>query len=132
MGTGAWVHSSEDGRVMPVQGMLDILLPEVTPEAGEGALGAWRFRTGPRLRTGSAGFLIQERASQQTMAVRGVVGVSRSVSYPVGRRRRESQGQNRTGENPLSGIAGGPGETWLMAGLGTQPATERAVLVTPA
>ena len=44
--------------------------------------------------------------------MRGVLGVSRSVSDPVGRRRRESQGQNRTGENPLSGIAGRPVETW--------------------
>jgi hypothetical protein len=61
-----------------------------------------------------------------------VLGVSWSVSDPVGRRREESQGQNRIGENPLSGIAGRPGETWLMVGLGTQPATERAVLVTPA
>jgi len=43
---------------MPVQGMFDILPPEVTPEAGEGILGTWRFRTSPRLSTGSAVFLI--------------------------------------------------------------------------
>jgi hypothetical protein len=61
--------------------------------------------------------------------VRGVLGVIGAFRTPwaggVGK-------ANRTGENPLSGIAGRPGETWLMAGLGTQPASESAVLVTPA
>jgi hypothetical protein len=33
---------------MPVERMGHILPLEVTPEAGEGALGTWRFRTGPQ------------------------------------------------------------------------------------
>jgi hypothetical protein len=32
---------------MPVQGMQDISPREVTPDAGEGTLGTWRFRAGP-------------------------------------------------------------------------------------
>ena len=32
---------------MPVQGMFDILPLEVTPEAGEGTLGTWRFPNRP-------------------------------------------------------------------------------------
>jgi len=86
---------------------------KVTPEAGEGTLGTWRFWTGPGHRARDCRVLQRERASSQTTAVRGVLGVSRSVAYPVGRRRRESQGQNRTGEIPPSGIAGGLAETWL-------------------
>jgi hypothetical protein len=62
--------------------MVDISPPEVTPEAGEGALGAWRFRTGPRLRTGSAGFLIEERASTANHGYTGRIGVSRQRFVP--------------------------------------------------
>jgi hypothetical protein len=117
---------------MPVQGMLDIPPPEVTPEAGEGTLGTWRFRTGPRHRPGGNRVLKVGTSCARKPQLCGACSESAgSVSDPGGRRRRDSQGQNRTGENPLSGIAGGPGETWLMVGLGTQPATERAVLVTP-
>ena len=72
-----------------------------------------------------------ERGTLQTTAVRGVLGVSRSVAYLVGRRRSDSPGQNRTGEIPLSGIAGGLGETYPMVGIGSQPVSESAVLVTP-
>jgi len=63
--------------------------------------------------------------------VQGVIGVSRRVLDPVGRRRRDSQGQNRIGENPLSGIARGPGEPRSRVGLGTQHASESALRVTP-
>src|SRR4030095_5515184 len=34
------------------------------------------------------------------------------------RRPQGGQGQNRTGESPPSGIAGGPAETWTMVALG--------------
>ena len=34
---------------MPSEEVRDISPPEVTPEAGQGALGAWRFRAGPGL-----------------------------------------------------------------------------------
>ena len=34
---------SDEGRVTPSDEMLDISPPEVTPAAGEGALGTWRF-----------------------------------------------------------------------------------------
>ena len=44
----------------------------------------------------------------------------------VGKATRGSQGQNRTGEIPPSGIAGGPEETWTMVELGTHLAIERA------
>ncbi len=43
---------------MPVQGMCDILTLEVTPEAGEGTLGTWRFRAGPGLCARIAGSLM--------------------------------------------------------------------------
>jgi len=40
---------SDEGRVTPSDEMLDISPPRVTPEAGKGALGTWRFRDWPRL-----------------------------------------------------------------------------------
>ena len=49
---------------MPVERMLDILPLEVTPEAGEGTLGTWRFRAGPGLCARITGSLISERVSQ--------------------------------------------------------------------
>ena len=44
---------SDEGRVTPSDEMLDISLPEVTPEAGKGALGTWPFRDWSRLRAGT-------------------------------------------------------------------------------
>jgi hypothetical protein len=39
---------SDEGGVTPSDEVLDISPPEVTPEAGKGALGTWRFpETGP-------------------------------------------------------------------------------------
>ena len=40
---------SDEGGVTPSDEMHDNSLPEVTPEAGKGALGTWRFRDWPRL-----------------------------------------------------------------------------------
>jgi hypothetical protein len=75
MRTGAWVRSSDDGRVMPVQGMRDILPLEVTPLAGEGTLGTWRFRTGHPARITVV--LQWERAAQATHG-----GVGRARCQP--------------------------------------------------
>ena len=58
---------------MPVQGMRDILPLEVTPEAGEGTLGTWRCRTGPRLCTGATGSLMSARASRANHGCTGRV-----------------------------------------------------------
>ena len=58
-------------------------------------------------------------------------GSAGSVPDPAGRRRRDSQGQNRTREIRPSGIVRGPGETCSTVGLGSHAATERAALVTP-
>src|SRR5215467_6251026 len=44
----------------------------------------------------------------------------------MGRRPQGSQGQNRTGESPPSGIAGGPAETWTMVELGTHLAYRKS------
>ncbi len=98
---------------MAADGVAHTPPPKVTPEAGEGTLGTWRFWTGLGHRAEDHRVLQRERASSQTTAVGGVLGVSRSVSDPVGRRRRESQGQNRTREIRPSGIVGGLVETWL-------------------
>src|SRR5262245_4518022 len=44
----------------------------------------------------------------------------------MGRRPSGGQGQNRTGESPPSGIAGGPAETWTMVELGTHLAYRKS------
>jgi hypothetical protein len=98
---------------MAADGVRYTPLPTVTPAAGEGTLGTWRFWAGLGHRAEDHRVLQSERASSQTTAVWGVLGVSRSVSYPVGRRRWESQGQNRTREIRPSGIVGGLAGTWL-------------------
>ena len=117
---------------MPAESVLVALPRPVTPAAGEGALGTWRFRAGPglcaRLTVALNAGTSFARKPRRPGACSGSAG---SVSAPVGRRRRDSQGQNRIGEIPPSGIAGGPGEPCPMVGLGTQPASESAVLVTP-
>jgi hypothetical protein len=98
---------------MPSEGVRDTSPPEVTPEAGQGALGTGRFRAGPGLR---ARFTVALKAGtsfvRKPRGCGACSGSAGSVSDPVGRRRRDSPGQNRTGEIPLSGIVGGPAETW--------------------
>ena len=61
MGTGAWARSSDDGGVMPAESVLVALPRPVTPAAGEGALGTWRFRAGPGLWARITGSLMAER-----------------------------------------------------------------------
>ena len=50
-GTGTWARSSEDGGVTPIEEVYNTSPPEVTPEAGEGALGTWRSGNSPGHRT---------------------------------------------------------------------------------
>jgi hypothetical protein len=38
---------SDEGRVTPADMMLDIMLHEVTPDVGKGALGTWLVLAGP-------------------------------------------------------------------------------------
>ena len=47
-------------------------------------------------------------------SVQGCRWVSAEASRSLGRQPQGGQGQNRTGESPPSGIAGGPAETWTM------------------
>jgi hypothetical protein len=56
----------------------------------------------------------------------GCMWVSASASCSLGRRPSGGQGQNRTGESPPSGIAGGPVETWTMVELGTHLADRKS------
>ena len=101
---------------------------EGTPRSCKGALGPWQLQESPD----NVGPVNHGAPVEATQSVKGCLCVSAEAAHGMGRRPQGGQGQNRTGEIPLSGIAGRPGDTWLMAGLGTQPATERAVLVTPA
>ena len=78
---------------MPVQGMGNILPLTVTPEAGEGTLGTWRFRTGPGLCARLTGSLMQERASQ---ANHGCVGRARCQPERFGPRGQAAKGQPRS------------------------------------
>src|SRR2546428_9932996 len=56
----------------------------------------------------------------------GCMWVSTAASRGMGRRPQGGQGQNRTGEIPPSGIAGGPVETWTMVELGTHLAYRKS------
>ena len=58
--------------------------------------------------------------------VQGCMGVSPEASRFMGRRPEGGQGQNRTGESPPSGIAGGPAETWTMVERGTHLAYRKS------
>ena len=78
---------------MLAEEMFDVSPPEVTPEAGEGTLGTWRFRTGPRLSTGGAVFLMWERAAQ---ANQRCAGRARSQPERFGPTGQAAQGQPRS------------------------------------
>jgi len=78
---------------MPVQGMRDILPLTVTPEAGEGTLGTWRFRAGPGLCARITVSLMWERASQ---ANHGCVGRARCQPERFGPRGQAAKGQPRS------------------------------------
>ena len=58
--------------------------------------------------------------------VQGWMWVSTSASRSLGRRPAGGQGQNRPGENPPSGIAGGPAETWTKVERGPHLASRKS------
>jgi len=100
-------------EVMFCEETRDVFCMTVTPACSEGALGTWRFQgwhlghRAEREPTLEAGTSL--RANQRQ---RGVCVPALELRHEMGRRAKDSQGQNRTGENPLSGIAGRPAETW--------------------
>ncbi len=88
---------SDEGGVTPSDEVLEISPPEVTPEAGKGALGTWRFRAGLRHRAEitialNVGTIVAGKPSA------GGVYMSQHLSLLAPREGREgiSQGQNRT------------------------------------
>ena len=106
---------SDEGGVTPSDEVFEISPPKVTPEAGKGALGTWRFRAGLRHRAGitialNVGTIFARKPSA------GGVYMSPHLSFLALWEGREgiSQGQNRTREIRPSGIVGGPMETWVM------------------
>lgn len=107
---------------MPAESVLVALPRPVTPAAGEGALGTWRFRAGPglcaRLTVALNAGTSFARKPRRPGACSGSAG---SVSAPVGRRRRDSQGQNRIGEIPPSGMKWGACGNVGVMGAGLRP-----------
>ena len=112
---------SDEGGVTPSDEVLEISPPKVTPEAGKGALGTWRFRAGLRHRAEITIALNVGTIFAGKPSVGGVY-MSQHLSLPATWEGREgiSQGQNRTREIRPSGIVGGPMETWVM-GVGLRP-----------
>ncbi len=84
-----------------------------------GQRGSGHLAVPGRVRTLSRGALVLEVGtnSNANREGEGCMRVSASASSPMGRHSKESQGQNRTREIRLSGIVGGPGETWPMVEL---------------
>jgi hypothetical protein len=111
--SGAWASRSDDGGVTPAEVMGDITLVRVTPGRGKGALDIWRFST-------SAGHWAGRRSGtdlEDKPANRGVYASQRlslRSSGKVSLGLQPRQDQNRTREIRLSGIVGGPAETWTM------------------
>ena len=58
--------------------------------------------------------------------VKGCMWVSTEASRSLGRRPKGGQGQNRIGDIPPSGSAGGPAETWTMVELGPHRAYRKS------
>src|SRR5574341_2509950 len=97
-------------------------MSEVTPPSCKGALGTWQLQEYPD-NVGPENHGAPVEANQR---VKGWMWVSTEASRALGRRPSGGQGQNRTGESPPSGIAGGPAETWTMVELGTQLAYRKS------
>ena len=89
-------------EVMFCEGTRDVFCMTVTPACSEGALGTWPFQGGPRT---------QRRGRGQTSVCGVYVCQCLSFAANLGRPTKESQGQNRNGEIPPSGIVGGLAET---------------------
>ena len=78
---------------MPLEGVRDTPPRTVTPEAGEGALGTWRFRAGPGLSARMTVALMQERVSQ---ANHGCAGRARCQPERFGPCGKAATGQPRS------------------------------------
>jgi len=83
---------------------------EGTPRSCKGALGTWQLQEYPD----NGGPVNKGAPLEATHSAQGCMGVSTEASRCMGRRPQGGQGQNRTGEIPPSGIAGGHTETWAM------------------
>ena len=90
---------------------LDVSCMTVTPACSKGALGTWRSQGVLGLSAEIRLLEMRGRGCGQTSE--GGVYVCQCLSFAarLGRPAKESQGQNRTGEIPPSGIAGGLAET---------------------
>src|SRR5262249_58036183 len=95
---------------------------EVTPRSCKGALGAWRLQE----YSDNGGPGNQGAPVEANHRVQGCLWVSTYASGSLGRRPEGSHGQNRPGEIPPSGIAGGPAETWTMGERGTHLAYRKS------
>jgi len=95
---------------------------EGTPGTCKGALGTWPLQESPDM-VGPANHGAPVEAHHTAT---GCTWVSAEAACGMGRRREGSQGQNRTGENPPSGIVGGPAETWTRVELGTHLAYRKS------
>ena len=88
-------------------------LAEVTPTQGKGALGTWRFQGGARTLSRDEA---DPRSGDELMSkpANGGVYAGQGLSQAVTGKAHQGncQGQNRTGEIPLSGIVGGLAGTW--------------------
>jgi hypothetical protein len=93
---------------------------------GKGALGTWQAVAGPGRRAGIA-VAIQDGPRPAWKPLSRGVSCESARKLPRFREgsRRTSQGQNRTRDIRLSGIVGGPAETWTMVERGTRRTTER-------
>ena len=107
---------SDEGRVTPFDEMLDISPLRVTPEAGKGALGTWRFRDRPRLRAGSTGTL-NLRTSPACKPSTGGVNMSQHLSSTVSGKAAGGQAKVRTGlgKSDRPGSQGGLWKRGLMS-----------------
>jgi hypothetical protein len=108
-------------EVMFCEETRDVFCMPVTPACSEGALGTWRSQGGPRtLSRGKAVFEAGTR-SWVNQRRRGVCMSVLELRRVLGRPTKESQGQNRNGEIPPSGIVGGLAETSQLLGAGLRP-----------
>src|SRR5215510_4085762 len=85
-------------------------MSEITPRSCKGALGTWQLQEYPDM-VGPGNTGAPQEAHQRATRC---MGVSTEALRSWGRRPEGSQGQNRTGESPPSGIAVGSAETWPM------------------
>ena len=111
--SGAWARRSDDGGVTPAEVTGDITLSQVTPGSGKGALDTWRFRTGVGHRADQR-YGTDRRSKPAGWGVYASQGLSLLPSGKAPNGLLPRQGRNRTREIRLSGIVGGPVETWIM------------------